>query len=97
MFTLVPKDGIEHWSDHYEVLCGGSIKWIPSTEKQENLITGGQAGNGIAFYVCRGVFKEKLIPGKYYEPTGCCYIPCFGKEECVTDYSLLSEKPEKFL
>lgn len=88
---LVPKHGSEHWSDRYEVLCGGRIAWIPKNRKHENLIDGGNDGDGRPFYVCRANFKEMTIPGKFYKPTGCCYVATGGKEHCAQDYSLMQK------
>lgn len=67
------------------------MKWIPGNliTSTDDVIVGGEAGNGVPFEVCRGNHKELTIPGKFYKPTRCCYVPYFGGEVCVKDYSLL--------
>jgi hypothetical protein len=84
-----PKDGGEHWSDSYEVLCGVSAIWTTNVEDKK-LIKGGLAGNNEPFYICRANFNSQTIPGKFFKPTGCCYVASYGKEHCVNDFSLLS-------
>lgn len=89
-WVLVPKDGGEHWSDTYEVLCGGNGFWVPKDGVHKNLVIGGQAGNPEPFYVCRGHVNDQTIPGKFYKPTRCCYVGSYGKEYCAQDYSLMT-------
>lgn len=88
----VPKDGESHWSDRYEVLCGGKVGWIAgdAEHKKQDLIIGGESGDKIPFYVCKGSFNNQIIPGKFYEPTGCCYVVTLNKEYCVKNYSLMT-------
>lgn len=56
----------------------------------KDAIAGGLAGNRELFFVCSANFNGQQIPGKLYNPTGCCYIASFGKEHCVTDYAVLA-------
>ena len=88
LLHVVPKDGGEHWSDHYEVLCGTDFTWVSNSDDG---FVGGKAGNGEPFYVCSSRFNNAFIPGKLYKPTGCCYIASFGKEHCMNDYLVMKK------
>lgn len=88
-FFIVPKDGEEHHSDNYEVLCGGPTNWVGKDDDHTNAIKGGKAGNDEPFYICQVYSEGKTIPGKLYKPFGCCYIAHFQKEFCFKDYLVL--------
>lgn len=92
LLSLVPKDGVEHSSDVYEVLCKNTTSWnyMYSGNKIKNAIIGGSAGNGEPFYVCSGFLDGQKIPGKFYKPTGCCYVALLGKEYCAETYLYLT-------
>jgi hypothetical protein len=83
-----PKDGVEHWSDTYELLCGGYTSWQYKTDKY--LIEAGKGSNSEIFYICQATFEGNKIPGKYYKPTDCCYIAANGREHCVKEFWALS-------
>lgn len=87
---LVPKHGVAHVSDTYEIFCGGYVGWIDKNKRQEHLVAGGHTGDGDPFYVCRGVIRGQVFPGKFLKEYGCCYVPVGNKEECATDYSLMA-------
>jgi hypothetical protein len=86
----VAKDGIEHWSDKYEVLTMSAYSWMPKGSDMTKAIVGGNAGDGEPFYVCSSVYNNISTPGKLYKPTGCCYVAAYGKEHCMTNYSFLT-------
>lgn len=88
MFLSVPYHNVEHWSDQYEVLCGSTIQ--PNWFKKGSVAVSSQdSGSVLNFWICRGAHEGSTIPGKFYEPTGCCYVPSNGKEVCLQDYELM--------
>lgn len=92
----VPKNGIEHWSDEYEVFCTPNFSWVGKDSDHTHAVAGGKAGNGEPFYVCRGIVNGQETPGKLYKPTGCCYIGSINVEHCIQDaYSVLTIPPSK--
>jgi hypothetical protein len=66
------------------------VKWVELNDKKSTLIVGGKAGNNHPFQICRGVYGNQIIPGKYYSLDGCCYIGFSGIEVCSKDFTLMA-------
>lgn len=96
MFVLVSKDGTEHWSDRYEVLCGNDYTWSAKGGNAQTNVVGGKAGDGEPLYVCKAMRDDDghFTPGKLYLPFDCCYVSWQSKEHCVKDYLvMINAKP----
>lgn len=74
------------------------VHWVSKGQMDQNWIVGGFAGDGTPFYICHGYTQntetnEKiLIPGKYFLPTGSCYVPLNGNEITLDDFTVLAKK-----
>lgn len=89
--VLVPINGAEEEHGDFEVFCNNlKVHWVQKDDKR-NWIVGGLAADGASLFICRAVHENSIIPGKYYEPTGCCYFGLYKKEYCTTDFTVMAK------
>lgn len=89
----VPINGAEEEFGDFEAFCNNlKVQWVPKGDTvQRNWIVAGLAGDGKPLHICRAVYENFIIPGKYYEPhADCCYIGLYKKEVCSKDFTILA-------
>ncbi len=72
----IPWGGREHVYKEYYVLTGDNWEWVDEERYNgtpSNAVRGG-TNNGKPLHVCRAFHDGEFTPGKYYSPTGTCYI-----------------------
>lgn len=87
----VATNGAEEEYGDFEVFCNNlKVHWVQRTDINRNFIIGGIAGDGEPLFICRAVYQNLIIPGKYYKPHDCCYIGLYKKEFCSKDFTVLA-------
>lgn len=86
---LVPKDGVEHYLESYELLCTNTGDWVEKHGHSEHAVPAGVAVDGQNFYICRGKYLTSVLPGKYRRSIDCCFIQFANQEYCAKEYNVL--------
>lgn len=83
--------GQEHGKSEYQVLCGCSPTWVPTSGNNipPNAIPGGETEDGEPLYVGRVHHEGTLTIGKVQPSHSVCYIPFAGAEVAFPDYEIL--------
>lgn len=94
--AYVPFGGREHPKNQYEVLCNGTVSWIPSAHGHightpSNAVLGGMTSSGEPLYIGRANYNGSLTPGKIQPSHNTLYIPFGGTEVAIRDYEVLVE------
>lgn len=91
--AYVPHGGQEHAKHQYEVLCNGSVSWIPSAHGHipPNAVAGGRTSSGEPLYIGRANYNGSLTPGKIQPSHNTLYIPFGGSEVGIREYEVLVE------
>ncbi|KAG5669655.1 hypothetical protein PVAND_017539 [Polypedilum vanderplanki] len=77
----------------YDVLCGGNVQWIPSSNgvAHSNAVVGGNTGSGETLYIGRAHYQGSVTPGKIHPSHSVLYIPYGGLEVAIPNYEVLVE------
>ncbi|KAG7203042.1 hypothetical protein KM043_010167 [Ampulex compressa] len=83
--------GGEHGKSDYQVLCGCTPTWVPTSGGNipPNAIPGGETEDGEPLYVGRVAHEGTLTIGKVQVSHGVCYIPYSGSEVPFTEYEIM--------
>ncbi|XP_077300115.1 uncharacterized protein LOC143920947 isoform X1 [Arctopsyche grandis] len=83
--------GQEHGKADYEVLCGCSTRWVPTSGAAipENALPGGESEDGEPLFIGRVPHNDTMTIGKVQPSHGCCYISYGGEELGFGDYEVL--------
>lgn len=89
----VSHNGLEIAKHQYEVLCGGSVIWVPSGHGSipYNAVRGGSTASGEPLYIGRTHYQGSLTPGKVHPSHNSLYIPFGGTEMPFPTYEILIE------
>ncbi|GBP45177.1 C3 and PZP-like alpha-2-macroglobulin domain-containing protein 8 [Eumeta japonica] len=89
--AYVPWGGQEHGKPQYQVLVGGSNRWVPTSGANlpPGALPAGESEDGEPLYVGRVNHEGSLTIGKVQQSHGVCYIPYGGQELGFQEYELL--------
>ncbi|XP_017886266.1 uncharacterized protein LOC108628686 isoform X2 [Ceratina calcarata] len=83
--------GGEHAKSEYEVLCGCTPAWVPTSGNNipSNAIPAGETEDGESLFVGRVHHEGTLTIGKIQPSHSVCYIPYGGAEIAYADYEIM--------
>ncbi|XP_046430548.1 uncharacterized protein LOC124184630 isoform X3 [Neodiprion fabricii] len=83
--------GAEHGKPEYQVLCGSSGTWVPTSggNVPPNALPAGESEDGEPLFVGRVNHEGTLSIGKVQASHGVLYIPFGGAEVAFPDYEIL--------
>jgi hypothetical protein len=90
---LVSYNGQEIPKHAYDVLCGGNVQWVHSSNGQShpNAVPGGTTESGETLYIGRAHYQNSITPGKIHPSHATMYIPYGGQEVAIPSYEVLIE------
>lgn len=88
--AYIPWGGGEHPHAEYEVLCGGSGRWVRAEggAVPPNAVPAGETEEGEPLFVGRANHEGTVTVGKVQPSHACCYIPYAGQELAFQDFEI---------